>query len=336
MTTQLEKELTALFHDAASRVEVRPTLVRSPRRTAVNRALATGLAAALAAGVVLVATRLGSDAANRGGAITPASTQQLVDAVARTLGQPIRLVTTISPEIAPAQHSATETVTEMDINQRMLVTFRNGEPQMLVHGDHLYEGISDFQRQTLQLPSSAQWIQLGSSPEQAQSMMQTVGGVLDVGQLTEAIRSGQVTVTEVGRNTYRLSGHDTMSSPAPTTAGSETIHVSKDGLLDWAKLRMDLSSGSVRHVDITVRVRPLGHPVRARLPDPDTVISQEAFQSASTQGNGQSCSSTPASPAVKTGDSAMYSSELTCTFSGRVTGTRSVAHPKRHGTAAGR
>jgi hypothetical protein len=312
--TQLEQELTALFQDAASRLEIRPMPVRRRVGALVTRTLAAGVAAAVVAGIVLVAARMGSDGATRGGAVTPAATQRLIDALARTLGQPIRLVTTFSPNVGTSGTS----VTEMDVDRQELVSMHNGEPQLLIHGSKVFEGIPDVERQGLGLPASAKWIAVTHSPRTARSMMQSAGGVLNVGQVAKAISSGRLVVTEVGTDTYQLA-----AAGDPTADGVETIHVARDGLFDWAKIEVNPSTGPVSHVEVTVRVSPLGRPVKASIPDPHTVISQQDYQSSTNAG--QICSGGPSpAPASPPSGSSAYTSETQCSISGTVTSSGSA------------
>lgn len=316
--TQLEQELTTLFEDAASRVTIRPVPVRSPRSVAINRILAAGVTAALVAGVALIATRLGTDSANRGGAITPTATQQLLDAVARTLGQPIRVETTFDSGRGPTQ----TTVTVEDIDRQELVSYQQGQPQMLIQGSHVYQGIGAAERQMSNLPASAQWVRVAFTGMSATDMLHSFAGVISPQQLANAISSGRVSVTEVAERTYRLSGRQSASAGS-TGPDVETIHIAANGLLDWARVRMDdVPSSPNGHLSVTARVTPLGHSLTLTLPDPSTVISQRAWEAATN--SGQTCSGTSSpSPAP---DGAV----VQCSISVGGTTAAVRAHPKGH------
>ena len=316
--TQLEQELSALFEDAASRVTIRPVPVRSPRSVAINRVLAAGVTAALVAAVALIATRLGADSANRGGAITPTATQQLLDAVARTLSQPIRVESTYDS----GQGAAQTTVIEVDIDRQELVSYQqDGQPQIVVSGSHGYESISDTERQFSQVPSKAEWVEMPS--QSAESMLQSAAGV-SVQQLTRALNSGRVRVAETADGTYRLSG----SRPSLPGTDVETIHINGDGLLEWVKVNGEIPTGTggpVMHVNLTARISPLGHPIHISLPDPGTVISQNAFNAAP----GQSCSGGPSPASSPSSNGGAYTSEMHCSFSTSVTVGGTKATPKK-------
>lgn len=284
--THLEQELTALFEDAAARVEVRPLPGRSPRSVAVNRVLAAGVTAALAAGVVLIATRLGSDTANRGGAITPAATQGLIDAVARTLAQPIRVEITFDS----GQGSAETTITDEDVDRQELVSYRDGQPQLLIHGSQVYQGIGSDEREMFRLPTAVRWVKAASSGKGAAAMLRSFAGIISPQQLADTLGSGRVSVTEVAEGTFRLSGRQS-ARPGLTGSDSETIHIAPNGLVDWARIRMDhVPSSPEGHLSVTARIRPLGHPLSVPEPDPGTVMSQQAYDAATN--SGQPCSGT--------------------------------------------
>jgi hypothetical protein len=320
--TQLEQELTALFEDAAARVEIRPQPVRSPRAVALNRALAAGVTAALVAALALIATRLGADSADRGGSVTPAATQQLLDAVARTLGQPLRVEITFDS----GQGAAQTTVTEEDLDRQELVSYQEGQPQLLIHGNHVYQGIGAAEHQMFKLPASAQWVEVPSSASgrSAAAMLDSFAGVVSPQQLANALGSGRVSVTEVAEGTFRLSGPQS-APPGLTGPDVETIHITADGLLNWARIRMDnVPSSPQGHLVMTARITPLGHPITVPVPDPGTVISQKAYDAATNFG--QTCTGTSSPSPAPNG------SVVQCSIS--VGGTTTLpavkAHPKRH------
>ena len=307
--TQLEQELSALFEDAASRVTIRPLPVRSPRSVAINRVLAAGVTTALVAAVALIATRLGSDSANRGGAITPTATQQLLDAVARTLGQPIRLETTIDS----GQGATHTSITEMDFDRQQLVAYQDGQPQFLITGGRVYEGISSTDRQLFHFPASAEWTQGPRSGPAVGSMMQSVdGGLLGVQHIADGLNSGRFTVSEVAPHTFRFRGNQ--SAPrGDTVLARETLHVSADGLIDWAKVQADFSTGPggpEMHFLETARITPLGHAIAVTAPDPKTVISQKAYEAATN--SGQSCPGGPSPAPSSSSNGSVYSSTIHC------------------------
>ena len=320
--TQLEQELTALFEDATSRIDIRPAPIRSPRSVAINRVLAAGLTAALVAGVALIATRLGSDSANRGGAITPTATQTLLDAVARTMAQPVRLVTTFSSNLGTGQAS----VTELDVDRQELVRYLNGQPQMVIDGNRAYEAIPSGEREILHLPASAAWTAVSPPAGGTRELIQSVAGIVSAQRLAAAIDSGLVTVTPTAKNTYRLAG--TQSGSA--AAGTETLHIGSDGLLEWAKIRMDRDpTAPDGHSEVTVTVIPLDHSLSVPTPDPSTVISQRAYDAATSSGSGQSCSGGPSPAPSDTADGGPYTSTMHCSFGGSVTLHATKAKPPK-------
>ena len=308
--TQLESELSALFADAAARIEIRPVPARPSRRSFASTALAAGLAAALVAGIVVVATRFSSDAANRGGAVVPAATQELLDAFARTLAQPIRIETTLDS----GQGSAQTSVTKVDADRHELVAYDGNQPRLLVKGTHAYQGISITERQMFGLPAAAQWIRVPGSGREATMLMRSAAGVINVQQLASAINAGRLTVTEVRPHTYRLAGQQ--QSPAGTTGPDvETVHVSPAGLLDWAKLRSDVPTGNgdpIMHLEVSARISPLGHAFTVELPDPRTVISQRAYDKAANSGSVRTCPSEPSDQPSEQSSASMVEPRIQC------------------------
>jgi hypothetical protein len=333
MTQQLEQELSALFHDAATRVEIRPVPRRSLRRTGVNRVLATGLAAALAAGVVLVATRLGSEAGHRGGAVTPAATQQLVDSVARTLAVPLRIDEVTKAQIngagVGADSGPDDSVIELDVNRHELRITRGGQPSYLLVDKHLYVAIPDIERQAIDNPH-VRW-QEAPMPADAEDAL-FGAGTFGLYVLQKTLESGHAAVESLGGRRYHVtldaSAIATGNQPGQVSTVDEVVHLSRDGYVSFVRASFEVTAGTPATMTETARIRPLDHELRLHRPDPATVMGVGAITPGqAVQATPVPCSPTPAPDDTGAGDS----TDVSCSMVGaRIVGTAPAKAHKRH------
>jgi len=331
MTQQMEQELSAMFRDAADRLEIRPMPLRAPRRTAVNRVLATGLAAALAAGVVLVATRVGSNPGNRGGAVTPAATQQLVDAVARTLAVPLRIdeiTKAQAPGAGTAESGPDASVIELDINRHELRISRGGQPSYLLVDKHLYIAIPEIERQAVGNPD-ARW-QEAPLPQDAEESL-FGAGTFGLYALQKTLESGHASVKSLGGRRYQVSldasAIDPGDHPGEISTVEEVVRLTPDGYVGYVRASFKVTAGTPMTMTETARIRPLNHELRLQRPDPATVVDESALEpSQAVQATPVPCSPTPAP-----NTSGSESADVSCSMvQAQVVGTAPAkAHKRR-------
>jgi hypothetical protein len=285
--TQLEQELSALFADAASRVEIRPMPSRSPQRVFVNKVLAAGLAAAVVAGIVVVATRFGSDRPDRGGALTPASTRLLADAVARTMAEPLRIEETFTATLtgsAPGS-STGNSVVELDATRHEFRITKDGSPYLLLVDKHLYVAIPEAARQATGNPN-ARWQEMSLPTGDEDSLFSA--GSTGLYALQKALQTDKAKIDDLGDRRFHvtLDGAPSMS-PGQAGAAQEldmTVHLSRDGYVDRVRTSFQLADETPGTATETARVSLLNHDLRLSRPDPATVVAQSALIPGSVSG----------------------------------------------------
>jgi hypothetical protein len=324
--TQLEQELSALFADAASRVEIRPMPTRSPQRAPLNRLLAAGLAAAVVAGIVVVATRFGADTGNRGGAVTPASTQRLVDAVARTMAEPLRIDETFTATLAGSapNSSAGDSVVELDAPRHELRITRDGQPSFLLVDKHLYVAIPALERQATGNPN-ARWQEMPLPANGEDSLFGA--GSTGLYALQKALQTGKATVEDRGDRRFHVTLEGTLGQNPGQTGDIQkldmTVHLTRDGYVDRVRTVFQLAADTPGTATETARISLLNHQLRLSRPDPATVVDQSALIPSSAGGSAQPC------PQPTT--TATHGTEVHCTMMQAVPLTaHSTGKPKHH------
>lgn len=311
MTTQLERELTDLFRDVAAHIEVQPAPLRRRPHPALSRAIVAGLTAAVVAAVALVATRL-DGGATRGAPASPGSTQRLVDAVARTTAQPLRIHTTFAPAGAPAE----DAITEVDSARGLLETWRHGKPQLLVVDKRMYVAIPLAAPTAAGLPAGAQWQELPKEAVVARSTLMSAAGVIELAPLQRALSAHQVDVQTDGPDRYHLVVQPPRASgsSAAATGGSEELwfHITPDGYVDQVRAEISLTDGPVQTIAVRSDLVVLHRPVRVHPPDPKSVVSEQQLM-ASQGGSSEQCTHVSVPPPTASGDSNEIAGEtVTC------------------------
>jgi hypothetical protein len=350
MTRPIEQELTALFNDAVTHLEIQPMPVRRSRAAALSRAAAVGLAAAVVAGLVLVSVRLAGDDSQRtlpAGPAGSSAAQSLLAAMERTWAQPLRIETTTTMDDAPSAAGApdpapqtTRTVTEIDASRNAVAVWQDVRPTLMTVDGHLYAAITDTDRTMYELPPAARWQELPTGAAPLTKQLLGAGGVGDVAAVRQALDDGRAEVSTDGSGWYVLSmtmqPRQATEDPHWSRGFEERVHVTAAGRVDAFRASYVFDDDG-RSMNLTADVEALDRPVRAQTPDPATVVSAEEFQiltsQPTTDGGAYSSECTvtmdPQSPdAHEPFDAEALITPETCTVTS--SGTATARMPKKH------
>ena len=303
MTEQLERDLVDMFAAAATTLDVRPPAPRATGLTRLTTAMAAAVTVALVTATALAGVRLAGAPTDKGGVSLSGTDAKavLVQALRRTLAQPIRIVTRVQ---LPAS-TISSFDTEIDYARHEAVERANGQIQMLSVTGHVYQRLSPGMKEMFKVPSRVQWQEI-SFPPGLESALPTVtsGGWgslfgVDPSRLDDPAATSRFSVERVGAAGFSVTSAGENREAALFTVG-------RGGTIVRVQVQISANSSfgqpgrGPQKVTVDELIAPLNAPLRLSPPDPGTVISESGLQQLMRRqqpSGSQSCRSATPSPA---------------------------------------